>query len=312
MKKETFYNNNKQIIHYQFDSILEILDFIEKNKRITSSESSETGDKNFTGTNSFAQAFDMCKNGYFSKNVESFQNIFFKLQEIITKKIQLIKVKHDFVGGFPDVPLYLIGHPLNMINLDIKQKKALPKIIFHFNASISSCKKKSTIEKKGLVTLLLYEIFKRLNFPVEIHLHEVCSHRDIVLNNSLILLKENDMLNISKIYFPLVHPSFLRRIMFALEERIPELKYTQSFFSGYGYPYPIKDFLSLTNQDVDDSSIHIFSDDYEYENIKSALKQAINSIQNQKKLQIDTEEFFKSIDSFDFSSIQTFNDYERE
>ena len=107
-------NITNNLIDYDFSSILELLDFIENSQPITYANSSISGKKSFTGTNSFGEAFDMCKNGYFSKDVENFQNFFFKIVNQINKKLKYVRIKHDVVGAAPDVPLYLIGNYLGL------------------------------------------------------------------------------------------------------------------------------------------------------------------------------------------------------
>ena len=305
-------NITNNLIDYDFSSILELLDFIENSQPITYANSSISGSKSFTGTNSFGEAFDMCKNGYFSKDVENFQNLFFKIVNQINKKLKYVRIKHDVVGAAPDVPLYLIGNPLNMINLEKKEHEKRPKkIVFHFNASIPWYTPKSTIENRGLTYVLLFDLLRKLKCPVELKIHSFTNWYEddkvFYVNTSVPLLKENDMINISKIYFPLVHPSFLRRIIFAVKERIVELRYHQRFFDDYGTSTHIKKYIELSNDIINSNYINIFSDDFKYESIKNALKAIIKQIDNEDGLQTSLESVLELIDSMDFSSLKEFD-----
>lgn len=305
-------NITNNLIDYNFSSILELLDFIENSQPITSANSSICGKKSFTGTNSFKEAFDMCKNGYFAKDVENFQKFFFKIVNQINKKLKYVRIKHDVVGAAPDVPLYLIGNPLNMIDLEKKEHEKRPKkIVFHFNASIPCYTSKSTIENRGLTYVLLFDLLRKLKCPVELKIHSFTYFHDngkiFYVNTSVPLLKEKDMINISKIHFPLAHPSFLRRIIFAAKERIEELRYHQSFFDGYGTSTNIRKYIVLSNDNINNNNINIFSDDFKYESIKNALKAIIKQIDNEGGLQTPLKSVLELIDSIDFSSLKEFD-----
>ena len=52
------------------------------------------------------------------------------------------------------------------------------------------------------------------------------------------LKKASQRLNLKQVAFPLIHPSMLRRILFALIERVPECK---EGFVGYGYGNCVRD-----------------------------------------------------------------------
>ncbi len=309
MKNRTGNHGDSYIIDYHFASLLDLLDYIENSQRVTSKKSSENLDKHFTGTESFQQAFEMCKNGYFSKDVENFQNIFFKIANQVARKLKLIKVKHDVVGAVPDVPRYLTGNPLNMLNLENKEKVKKPKtIVLNFNSSTSASTSKSTIEKRGLTFVLLFDLLRKLGSPVKLNLVEFSSSEDFYVNTEVVLMKNKDMINISKIYFPLVHPSYLRRIMFALEERLPELKNRQEYFHGYGCPESYRKYVKMTGTELHENEINIFTDDYEYVSIGNALKKIIADVDKAGGLKSSYEEISNLLDEIDFSTLSEFDD----
>lgn len=299
--------NRYELIDYKFDTLLEMISYVENAKRITAKKSSETGDYSFTGTHSLNEAMTMCKNGYFSKEVENFQKLFFKITNQIDKQLKVTRVKHDFIGGAPDVPRYLIGHPLNMLNVDNKDMGKKPKkIVLRFNTSISCGTSKDYIEKRGLAFVLLFDLLKKLGSPVELQTVEFSKYEDIYTNYEVSLMKNNDIMNISKIYFPLAHPSYLRRIMFALAEKTPELEDCQGYFWGYGQPASFREYIELTGEDEHKNEINIFSDDYRYNSLGGALKDIIIDIGAQGGLKTPTQQIIELIDSIDFSPLSTF------
>lgn len=299
--------NRYELIDYKFDTLLEMISYVENAKRITAKKSSETGDYSFTGTHSLNEAMTMCKNGYFSKEVENFQKLFFKITNQIDKQLKVTRVKHDFIGGAPDVPRYLIGHPLNMLNVDKKDMGKKPKkIVLRFNTSISCGTSKDYIEKRGLAFVLLFDLLKKLGSPVELQTVEFSKYEDIYTNYEVSLMKNNDIMNISKIYFPLAHPSYLRRIMFALAEKTPELEDHQGYFWGYGQPTSFRRYIELTGEDEHKNEINIFSDDYSYNSLGVALKDIVKDIGAQGGLKTPTQQIIELIDTIDFSPLSTF------
>ena len=106
------------IMEYDFDSIAEFLDYIEKapiNSGVWGYRnlSSETGDYDFCKTQSLEEAKELCKYGYhdnFEKLVE--------LKNTLEKYIKLSRKKSKqynfYVGYAPDVKAYLEGNPLSM------------------------------------------------------------------------------------------------------------------------------------------------------------------------------------------------------
>lgn len=309
MKATETYKDYSTLYDHHFDSLLDLIYFIENTKPITKSKSSKTGGYSFTGTNSFEEAMDMCKNGYFAPEVEKFQKIFFKVANQIDRKMKRLGIKHDVVGGVPDVPRYLMGHPLNMMAPAVRPLEKKPKpIILRFNTAASCGTSKSTIERRGLTFVLLYQLLDKLGCNVKLETDELVSKGRDYYNIGVELMKKGDIMNISKIYFPLVHPSFLRRIMFATEERLPVLEHNQDFFDGYGRPESLRRYIRFKDEELKNNEINIFSDDYSYDSVQNALKKIVKQIGDEGGLKTPTEQVMALLDEVDFSPLSKFND----
>ncbi len=315
MKATEINKDGATLLDYQFDTLLDLVFFIENTKPITRENSSITGSNSFTGTHSYDEAMDMCKNGYFSEDVEKFQKIFFKVANQIDRKMKRLGVKHDVVGGVPDVPRYLMGHPLNMMAPAIRPMEKKPKPInLRFNAAVSAGTSKSTIERRGLAFVLLFQLLDKLGCNVTLETDEFSKGNgwgtveNYYVNVGVKLMKQGDIMNISKIYFPLVHPSYLRRIMFATEERMPKLENRQDFFDGYGRPTSLREYIKFKDETLKKDEINIFSDDYSYDSVKNALKEIIKQIGDEGGLKTPTEQVMELLDEIDFSPLSKFND----
>ena len=69
--------------------------------------------------------------------------------------------------------------------------------------------------------------------------------------SDFLLKKENERLNPQKLYFPLCHPSWIRRLNFRLVEETPDIRCSWAF--GYGRPCNLvmmKKIISLRKNDI--------------------------------------------------------------
>ena len=70
--------------------------------------------------------------------------------------------------------------------------------------------------------------------------------------SEFILKQENERLNPQKLYFPLCHPSWIRRLNFRLIEETPDATYS-GWASGYGKPsnfQTIKEIIKPQKNDI--------------------------------------------------------------
>lgn len=305
---------------YQFDSMLEFLDYIKTKPKVTFSNSSKSvglSHKIFSGTWTFGKAYKLCREGYFDKDVETFQSIFLNMAKQVDKAIHYTRTKHDIVGYTPDVPRYLSGHPLNMINAIPKTKPKRPKgINLRFNASMAWYVPKNLIEVRGLVFCILYDMLSKLRCDVELFVNEYSYIKEkdkhdfpkFNLNISIPIIKRGEMMNISKMYFPLVHPSFLRRLCFAFDERCPELKNRQEYFDGYGEVGHLRNFYQIKNERLNTGDrIDIVSDDYDTHlrnGVKATIKEVVLNLKQKGAVLMSEEAIDELFNSLDFSVIE--------
>ena len=193
--------------------------------------SSVKGTQSFTQTKSYEEATDLFKNGWDSMA----QNITHQLN---VKKCQTLdthvqKVMFDVVGFQASVPRYLQGIPTNMVNkklVPIKQKVITLNKDISYNAMTST----RDIIDASIQTLQLIKKIEAQGIRVNLNLifgAKADKNTEVV---KIRLKSANERLNISKLAFPLVHPSMLRRLLFRYIEVAPTV--TKGFKWGYGYP----------------------------------------------------------------------------
>lgn len=206
---------------------------------------SVNGSHKFTGTYSFDEAVGMMKNGWHTMATN------------LTQRLE-IKTKHDApvmkqrnvlsVSGYqPVVPLYLAGVPTNMVN---KQLVAFKSKVINVTKSVNynCCVKVDRMVEESIKALQIVKRLESQGYRCNLFVAN-----GVQAGNKRIICKvkvknANERLNISKLSFPMVHPSMLRRLFFRFIEVYPEV--TSSFTGGYGYPISFEETKKAFPNDI--------------------------------------------------------------
>ena len=192
---------------------------------------SVSGSEEFTGTHSYEQAVEMFKNGWQSKAEELTKKLKVIQNQVIDAQVQ--KVIFDVVGFQASVPRYLQGIPTNMVNkklVPIKQKIVTINKDISYNCGVTT----EQIVEASIQTLQLVKRIEAQGIRVNLNLIwgvKASGSNEIV---KVRLKSANERVNISKLAFPLVHPSMLRRLCFRYLEVAPTI--THGYLYGYGSP----------------------------------------------------------------------------
>ena len=195
--------------------------------------SSVEGSYRFTKTEDFNEAVELFKNGWSDMATKLVQ----KLKVIESKTETTMKPKNVLgVAGYQAiVPLYLQGVPNNMVT---KKMTPVKQKVITLNKSI---------DYSGGVNAdqIIEESIKAMQIVKKLEAQGYRCNLNIVLGTTagypskqfvvkVRIKSANEKLNVSKLAFPLVHPSMLRRLFFRFIEVYPNV--TKSFVSGYGKP----------------------------------------------------------------------------
>lgn len=248
-----YYNkNNFRVMEYTFDSIHEFIDYLDKTPVNTeiwypNKLESENGNYDFCKTQSLSQAKEFCKYGYH----EDFKRLV-ELKYTLERYIKLSKKKNKqynyYVGYTPDVKAYLEGNPLSMLNKENPRRKHID---IYYNSAILGYVSTEQIFNRGAITLCLVEILENLGYSVGLNVFTMSSEGRQVHYAKFNLKRNGERLNVQKLYFPLCNPSFLRRLVFNLREKTPDI--SSSWVGGYGSTcddYIIRQILDLKENDI--------------------------------------------------------------
>ena len=198
-----------------------------------SNHSSVSGSKHFTQTESFQEAVELFKNGWSDMASKLVQRL--KVIENKTEPTMKPRTTLSVCGYQAIVPLYLQGVPNNMVNkkmVPIKQK------VITLNKSIdySSGVNADTIIEESIKAMQIVKKLEAQGYRVNLNivLGSTAGYQSKQFIVKVRIKSANEKMNISKLAFPLVHPSMLRRLFFRFIEVYPNI--TKSFVNGYGAP----------------------------------------------------------------------------
>lgn len=249
MKLSKINSNGYKIYMEEYNSISEFIQTINsrsQNPEITSKQS-KTGSFSFTGTNDYSEAENLLLHGWVEESEKL--NEMLKLKAIKEKSVKNI---YDIAGFQCSVPRYLQGIPTNMINQKVVTKKQKV-ITITKNISYSACVKKETIEQESIKVLQLVNNLEKQGYRVILNVTFITKSKNenIILCNKVRIKNASERLNLSKISFPMVHPSYLRRILFKWMETFECT--TKQFNKSYGFPVKCITFNDIIKNNKNDN-----------------------------------------------------------
>lgn len=201
--------------------------------------------RNWSQTRSFEEAVDLLRNGWDDMSKKLTQKL-----AVACKNMQPQKAQRNVlsVAGYqPVVALYLAGVPQNMIDKQTVVKKQ--KIIeLTKDVTYSACVSSEEIIEESIKSMMIVKKLEAQGFRVKLNiaLGVEADGRKIICKACV--KQPGDRLNISKLAFPMVHPSMLRRLFFRYIEVNPDV--TSGFRYGYGRPIGAYDMKRVFKEDI--------------------------------------------------------------
>lgn len=227
-----------KIVKVEFGSLNEFYNYIcdtplNEAFRWSTKESDDKGSwaKTWTKTESFEEASELFKHGWSDMSDKLVQRL--KAEQSKMEPVMVSKNSVGAQGYHPIVPLYLMGVPTNMVcrkMTPVKQKVITLNKCVNYHGGVSS----DMIVDESIKAMLLIKKLESQNYRCNLNLimGTYTWERSFVIK--IRIKSANEKLNVSKLSFPLVHPSMLRRLMFRFIEVHPLT--TRDFVGGYGRP----------------------------------------------------------------------------
>lgn len=196
--------------------------------KIKPSQETYSSDNNWSGTASYERATELITNGWDAQAKKLTTNI--KAVSGAHQTVQYSKPTYGVIGSQASVPRYLQGIPTNMISRQATPSKQ--KIItitkgISYHSGFSSKQILDESTKALQIIQALEKGGQRVRLNVMIAVTE--DGRSTICK--VCVKKPDERLNISKMAFPLSHPSMLRRFFFKWFETDPFIDFdvTESF-----------------------------------------------------------------------------------
>lgn len=185
----------------------------------------------WTKTPNYEAAEDLVVNGW--SEMASKLNSKIKAKHVYANMATKRRSVPGVVGFAPIVPLYIAGVPQNMLQqIRVKCKSKIVTIdkSISYSCGVSSDK----VVEESVKALQVVQQLEASGYRVNLNIVWCISAGGDTMALKVRIKDAKDKLNISKVAFPLVHPSMLRRICFRFLEVFPNVN--RAFCGGYGHP----------------------------------------------------------------------------
>lgn len=243
MKNRELYVDGSRTFVSEFKTIAEFYDYLTNTpyndafkKAEKSSSRRDYRKVRDSQTKDFEEAVNLLKAGWSDMSQKLVNKL--KVIDQKSKPIQKRRTCNSMVGYQPIVPLYLVGVPNNMVSnkmVPVKQKVVNIVKLFNYSAYVSS----DQIIDESIKVLQVIKKLEQSGYSVNVDI--AVGSRTYKTNLAAVIRIKNasERMNVSKLAFPLVHPSMLRRLLFKYIEVNPNA--TKSFVGGYGTPMDLNE-----------------------------------------------------------------------
>lgn len=192
-------------------------------------QSSIESNPSFTLTESFGEANNLLMNGWTQGSEKLTKEL--KIANIQNQGKDVKKLIHDIVGFQVNVPRYLQGIPTHMVNQKIVKQKQKVITLVKSICYLGHVKADKIMEDSIKFLQIVQGIeAKGIRVNVEVFFHAIKNSEEIYIR--VPIKRSSERLNISKMSYPLTHPSFLRRHIFRAMET--EMRIKNRWCPGYG------------------------------------------------------------------------------
>lgn len=243
-------NSSKVYINI-FENINEVNQYVttrpQKSGRDNSSQ--EVGDKHWYGTNSFEEAVDILVHGdeeLYNRTREEIKKL--NLTKLLGNVSNRVKYENRQYGCIPNVPAYLNGSPLSMINPE-KTELSQKVLNIFLNIRVGGGTEGDKVVKIGSKYLAVIDLLEKAGYRCNLYSGVANEKWE---SKCLFMVKvktDREPFNLKKICFTIANPAMQRRIKFRWMEVNDGADFTNSGYGGTTDDKDIKAMLDLTKKD---------------------------------------------------------------
>lgn len=245
------YKNGDKMWITEYDSVGEFISDINSKpnndffKDRFSSQRTEKTDNGWYASRDYARATYMINTGWDSAAKKMAEKV--KMTNGVSSPVRSSKPAYGVVGSQASVPRYLQGIPTNMVSRQITYSKQKV-VTINKGISYSSRWKSDEIIRESVKALQIIQSMENAGQRVRLNVMWSVSNGGYHTICKVCVKKPEERMNISKMAFPLAHPSMLRRFFFKWLETDTFTGYDMGW--GYGTPSDrdIKDKAMMDNE----------------------------------------------------------------
>ena len=205
-----------------------------------SGNGSPQGSAGWHGTGSWAEAQKLVREGW-PAGRSKLKSAVSKIPPIQQARARILSQGRDVGGAHPDVPLAVAGEPACMVTIGEQERATRPFIRFRINCAASAAIDVETIQARGAVLLAYVDELEQAGARCEIVMECGLGHGTTDrIDVSVMVKRADEHLDIDRLSYVLINPSFLRRHCFAHAERAPGCPFNK--YDGlYGPPHDLEE-----------------------------------------------------------------------
>lgn len=207
--------NESKVYMDFFEDINELCKYLKRPRKIGRLNASEERDIDFTGTQSYEEAENLLKyndNNLYEQILKEKRKI--NVEKLLGNVIKRKQYKNDIVGFQANVPAYLTGVPLNIVN-EYKAKTSQKIVNIFINIRVDGGTSKERVLKIGTIYVIMLDLLEKAGYRVNLYVGSANRIRDdYYMYLALKIKTDKEPLNLKKMCFPIAHASMLRRIKF--------------------------------------------------------------------------------------------------
>lgn len=201
-----------------FDNITDLANYLKRRRKPGRDNASDTSSEHFSGTKDFKEALEFMKYGdeeLYKKIKEEKRKI--NIEKMLGNVSNRQRYEQRIYGCIPNVPIYLIGSPINMIN---PEKNMLSHRILNIflDIAVHGDVDKEDIIRNGIAYLNVIDLLEKKGYRCNLFAGTSSKYGAHHMYMYVKVKTDREPLNLKKICFPLASPSMLRRIYFKWAE----------------------------------------------------------------------------------------------
>lgn len=145
----------------------------------------------------------------------------------------------DYSGDEVDIDNFLLGRPDHMIEYPLRYDASGKQATAFMNCSVSHRVSAERIMQRGAAVLVAIEALRAEGYSLGLTMTQAVSEDNTMVEYHVPVIHPGDFLDIDTVAFCTAHPSFLRRLIFSLNEHeSTELRRRMGFYAGGRYGIP--------------------------------------------------------------------------